>query len=175
MALFSKDIATLDDLFVNTLKTTYYAEDQITKALPKMMEKATNSQLRQGFEQHLSETEQQIGRLERVFQMHGVEAEQATCPAIDGIIKAGNTMAGEIDDKQVLDAALIAAAQMVEHYEIAQYGTLIAWARQLGRSDCASVLEETLAEEKATDEKLSMLAEQGVNQSAETGSAVDAL
>lgn len=171
MGLFTKDIETLNDAFVHTLQTTYYAEHQITEALPKMIEKATSSELKQGFEQHLRETEGQIRRLEQVFQMHGAEPQQSTCPAIDGIIKAGDSMAGNIADKDVLDAALTAAAQMVEHYEIAQYGTLIAWARALGRDDCASVLDETLAEEKATDDKLTRLAEGRLNQQAQRQTA----
>ena len=171
MAMFSKDIETLDDLFVHTLRTTYYAEQQITVALPKMIDKATAPELKQGFETHLRETEGQIARLERVFQMHGAEAEAMPCPAIDGIIHAGDSVSKNIADKAVLDAALIDAGQMVEHYEIAQYGSLIAWALQLGRDDCAGVLSETLAEEKATDEKLTRLAESKVNRSAETQAA----
>ena len=106
-------------------------------------------------------------RLEQVFRQHGVEADETTCPAIDGIIKAANSTASDIDDKQVLDAALTFGAQMVEHYEIAQYGTLIAWARELGREDCAAVLAENLAEEKATDERLTRIAEARVNRAAE--------
>lgn len=171
MGLFTKDIATLDDLFIHTLKAVYYAEHQITETLPVMREKATSPDLKQGFETHLRETEGQIRRLEQVFQMHGTEPEQATCPAIDGIVKAGNSMAGDIADKQVLDAGLTAAAQLVEHYEIAQYGTLIAWAKEMGREDCASVLAETLAEEKATDEKLTRLAEARLNPKAEMQTA----
>jgi ferritin-like metal-binding protein YciE len=167
MGLFSKDIATLDDLFVHTLQDIYYAEKQITEALPTMIEKATAPDLKAGFEQHLRETEGQIRRLERVFQMHGEEPKQTDCPAIDGIIKEANAIAGDVSDKAVLDAALIAAAQAVEHYEITRYGTLIAWAKQLGRSDCASVLAETLAEEKATDEKLTSMAESKANAKAE--------
>ncbi|WP_294235330.1 ferritin-like domain-containing protein [uncultured Sphingomonas sp.] len=167
MGLFTKDIATLDDLFVHQLQDIYYAEHQITKALPKMIDKATDPQLKAGFEQHLRETEGQIARLERVFEMHGQTPKAVTCPAIDGIIKEANEVAGEVADKRVLDAALIAAAQAVEHYEIARYGTLVAWARQLGRSDCAAILDETLAEEKATDEKLTNLAEGGANAAAE--------
>src|SRR3954465_5267434 len=159
MGLFSKEIETLDDLFVHTLQDIYYAENQITEALPTMIEKATDPELKAGFEKHLRETEGQIARLERVFQMHGEEPKQVDCPATDGIIKEANEIAGDISDKAVLDAALIAAAQAVEHYEITRYGTLIAWAKQLGRSDCASVLAETLAEEKATDEKLTSMAE----------------
>ena len=171
MGLFTKDIETLDDAFVHVLQTTYYAEKQITEALPKMIDKATSSELKQGFEQHLRETEGQIGRLEQVFRMHGAEPEEATCPAIDGIIKAGDGMAGNIADKDVLDAALTSAAQLVEHYEIAQYGTLIAWARELGRDDCVSVLDQTLTEEKATDEKLTRLAEAKLNRNAQYQSA----
>lgn len=171
MGIFTKDIQTLDDLFVSILKTTYYAEKQITQALPKMIAKATDPELRAGFETHLRETENQVTRLEQVFRMHGTEAEEANCPAIDGILKAGDGMAGEIADKAVLDAGLTAAAQLVEHYEIAQYGTLVAWARQLGREDCANLLAETLSEEKATDEKLTQLAEKRINRAAELQSA----
>lgn len=163
MGLFTKDIATLDDLFVHTLQDIYYAENQITKALPKMIDKATDAQLKAGFEKHLKETEGQIERLERVFEMHGEEPKAVTCPAIDGIIKEANEIAGDVDDKAVLDAALIAAAQAVEHYEITRYGTLIAWARELGREDCASLLAETLDEEKATDETLTEMAESKAN------------
>lgn len=163
MGIFRKDIETLDDAFRQTLRTTYYAERQISQTLPEMARMASSPDLRQAFETHLRETESQIRRLERVFEMHGMQADESNCPAIDGIIEAGNSMAKDIDDEQVLDAVLASAAQLVEHYEIAQYGTLIAWANQLGRSDCASVLEETLAEEKATDEKLTRLAESKLN------------
>lgn len=171
MGLFTKDIATLDDLFVHTLQDIYYAEHQITKALPKMIEKATAPDLRKGFEKHLKETEGQIARLEKVFEMHGEKPKAVTCPAIDGIIKEANEVAGDIADKRVLDAALIASAQAVEHYEITRYGTLIAWAEELGRSDCAKVLAETLAEEKATDEVLTKMATNKVNAKAEAVSA----
>ena len=163
MGFFSKDIQTLDDLFVHTLRDIYYAEKQIEKALPKMIQKATNPQLRAGFEQHLRETTNHIARVEKVFQMHGVEAKEVHCPAIDGIIEEADELAGDIADKKVLDAGLIAAAQAVEHYEITRYGTLAAWAKELGRSDCASVLAENLREEEATDRKLSQLAESRVN------------
>ena len=163
MGLFTADIKTLDDLFVHTLQDIYYAENQITKALPTMISKATDPQLKQGFETHLAETRNQIKRLEQVFQMHGQTPKAVTCPAIDGIIKEANETAGEIADKAVLDAALLAAAQAVEHYEITRYGTLIAWARQLGRDDCAAVLRQNLDEEKATDQKLTAMAESKVN------------
>jgi len=171
MSLFGADTHTLDDLFVHGLKTIYYAERQIAETLPKMIDMATNPELRAGFEQHLRETENQRTRLLAVFKMLDREADETTCPAIDGIIKAANATAADIDDKSVLDAALAFGAQMVEHYEIAQYGTLIAWARELGRDDCASVLIETLAEEKATDEKLTKLAEARINRKAEMQTA----
>ncbi|GGB39071.1 hypothetical protein GCM10011380_30670 [Sphingomonas metalli] len=167
MGLFSKDIATLHDLYVHQLQDVYYAEQQITKALPKMIDKATAPELRGGFETHLRETEGQIARLEQVFALEGLAAKGVTCPAIDGIIKEANEVAGDIADKAVLDAALTAAAQAVEHYEISRYGTLIAWAEQLGRDEAAQILRETLAEEKATDEALTKLAAGGLNRRAE--------
>jgi ferritin-like metal-binding protein YciE len=163
MGLFSKDIKTLDDLFVHQLRDIYYAEKQIVQALPDMIEKAKDPGLKQGFEAHLGETKNHVKRLEQVFKMHGVEAKGVECPAIDGIIEEADEIAGVVDDKKVLDAALIAAAQAVEHYEITRYGTLIAWAKQLGRPDCASVLQENLEEEKAADSKLTSLAERSVN------------
>jgi ferritin-like metal-binding protein YciE len=163
MGLFTKDISTLDDLFVHQLQDIYYAENQITKALPTMIAKATDPGLRAGFEQHLAETQNQIKRLEQVFQMHGHSPKAVDCPAIDGIIKEANEIIGEVSDKEVLDAALLASAQAVEHYEITRYGTLIAWARQLGREDCASVLQQNLDEEYATDKKLTAMAESKVN------------
>jgi ferritin-like metal-binding protein YciE len=166
MGLFTKDIKTLDDLFVHGLQDIYYAEKQITKALPKMAGMATDPQLRQGFETHLRETEGQIRRLEQVFEMHGQKPKQVDCPTIDGLIKEANEIAGEVADKEVLDAALLAAAQSVEHYEISRYGTLMAWAKQLGRADCASILSQNLEEEKATDKKLTAMAEAKVNRKA---------
>ncbi|WP_374944477.1 ferritin-like domain-containing protein [Sphingomonas sp.] len=167
MGLFTKDIATLEDLYQHQLQDVYYAEQQITKALPKMIDKATDAQLRAGFETHLRETEGQIARLERVFSIEGHSPKGVTCPAIDGIIKEANEVAGEVDDKAVLDAALTAAAQAVEHYEIARYGTLIAWAKQLGHHESAALYAETLEEEKATDAKLTKLAESKINAQAE--------
>jgi ferritin-like metal-binding protein YciE len=163
MGFFTKDIKTLDDLFVHTLRDIYYAEQQILKALPDMIDKATDTGLKQGLQAHLGETKTHVTRLEQVFKMHGVEAKGVDCPAIDGIIEETDDIAGDVADKQVLDAALIAAAQAVEHYEMTRYGTLIAWAKQLGRPDCASVLEQTLKEEKAADMKLTAFAERGVN------------
>jgi ferritin-like metal-binding protein YciE len=166
MGLFSKDIKNMDDLFVHTLRDIYYAEKQITKALPEMVEKASDPQLKQGFQNHLHQTENHVKRLEQVFQIIGQKASGVDCPAIDGIIEEANDVAGEIKDNPVLDAALIAAAQAVEHYEMTRYGTLIAWANQLGRRDCAALLQQTLDEEKATDKKLTEMAEGQVNRKA---------
>jgi ferritin-like metal-binding protein YciE len=163
MGLFTKDIKTMNDLFVHQLQDIYYAEQQLVKALPKMAQKATDPQLKQGFLTHLDETKTHVQRLEQVFQLHGSQARAIDCPAIDGIIEEADEVTGEVADKPVLDAALINAAQAVEHYEIARYGSLIAWAKQLGRNDCASVLLKTLDEEKATDKKLTALAESKVN------------
>jgi ferritin-like metal-binding protein YciE len=166
MGLFSKDIATMDDLFVHTLRDIYYAENQIVKALPDMIEKSSDPSLKQGFQTHLGETRNHVKRLEQVFGMLGIEKGGVDCPAIDGIIEEANEVAGEVDDKSVLDAALIASAQAVEHYEMTRYGSLIAWAKELGRSDCASVLQQTLDEEKAADNKLTTIAQQRVNRRA---------
>jgi ferritin-like metal-binding protein YciE len=163
MGLFSKDIKTMNDLFMHQLQDIYYAEQQLVKALPKMADKATDKQLKQGFLTHLDETRTHVQRLEQVFQMCGTAVKGVDCPAIDGIIEEANEVAGEVADKSVLDAALINAAQAAEHYEITRYGSLIAWARQLGRTDCAGVLQKTLDEEKATDQKLSKLAESKIN------------
>ncbi len=163
MGLFSKDIKTMDDLFVHTLRDIYYAEKQLLKALPDMAEKATDAQLKQAFQSHLGETKNQVLRLEQVFKMHGVEAKGIDCPAIDGIIEEAEEVSGEVEDKAVLNAALAAAAQAAEHYEIARYGTLIAWAKQLGRNDCARVLQQNLDEEKAADRKLTEIAEARLN------------
>jgi ferritin-like metal-binding protein YciE len=163
MGLFTKDIKTMNDLFVHQLQDIYYAEKQLVAALPKMAERATEPQLKQGFLTHLDETKTHVQRLEEVFGMIGAKVKAVDCPAIDGIIKEANETAGEIEDKAVLDAALINAAQAAEHYEIVRYGSLIAWARQLGRNDAASTLQKTLDEEKATDKKLTTLAEGKVN------------
>jgi ferritin-like metal-binding protein YciE len=163
MGLFSYDIKSLDDLFVHTLRDIYYAEKQILKALPKMIDKASSAALKNGFQTHYMETQNQVQRLEQVFKLHGVEIQGVNCPAIDGILEEGDEISGEVADKDVLDAALIAAAQAVEHYEITRYGTLIAWANRLGRRDCAALLKQNLDEEAATDRKLTGLAEGAVN------------
>jgi ferritin-like metal-binding protein YciE len=163
MGFFSKDIKTLDDLFVHTLRDIYYAEKQIEKSLPKMIDKATDPQLKAGLEKHLGQTKGHIERVEKVFELHGVKAKTVNCPAIDGILEEADEVSGDIDDKDVLDAALIASAQAVEHYEITRYGTLIAWAKQLGRTDSANVLANNIKEEQATDRKLTEIAEAKVN------------
>ena len=163
MGLFSKDIETMDDLFLHTLQDIYYAENRIVKSLPEMIETANDAQLKQGLEKHLGETKGHVKRLEQVFQMLGQKPKSVDCPAIDGIIEEAEDVTGEVDDKNVLDAAIIAAGQAVEHYEITRYGSLIAWAKQLGRNDAARVLEQTLAEEKAADKKLTSIAESKVN------------
>ena len=166
MAIFSADIKSMDDLFVHTLQDIYYAEKQIVKALPKMIAKASAGPLREGFETHLEESRGHVDRLEKVFEMHGEKVKSVTCPAIDGIIKETEDISSDIGDQEVLDAALAAAAQAVEHYEISRYGTLVAWAKELGRADCAAVLQQTLDEEKATDAKLTQLAEARLNRKA---------
>jgi ferritin-like metal-binding protein YciE len=163
MGLFAKDINTMDDLFLHVVQDIYYAEQQIKKALPDMIGKATNRELTAALKNHLEETQKQVSRLEQVFDLLGQKAKGASCPAIDGIIKEANEIAGEVSDKQVLDAALIAAAQAVEHYEITRYGTLIAWAEELDKEAVAKLLTTTLNEEKAADKKLSSIAEKKVN------------
>jgi ferritin-like metal-binding protein YciE len=163
MGILSKPIKTLDDLFVHTLQDIYYAEQKITKALPKMVAKVSDQQLQSAFLTHLAETEHHIQRVEEVFRMHGVPVKAVTCPAIDGIIDEAEEIMKDATDAEVLDAAALASAQVVEHYEITRYGTLIAWAKELGRNDCASVLQQNLEEEKATDLKLTQIAEARIN------------
>jgi ferritin-like metal-binding protein YciE len=154
----------MDDLFLHSLQDIYYAEQQITKALPKMIEKATNADLKAGFRTHLEETKGQIGRLDQVFKKLGQKPKGTDCPAIDGIIKESDEVAGEIDDKSVMDAALITNAQAVEHYEINRYGTLIAWAQSLGHDEVVRLLTTNLNEENATNTKLTTMAvRKGVN------------
>jgi ferritin-like metal-binding protein YciE len=163
MGLLSKPIKTLNDLFVHTLQDIYYAEQKLTKALPKMAAKVSDPQLESAFVTHLAETENHIKRVEQVFQMHGEPVKATTCPAIDGIVAEAEEIMKDASDAEVLDAAALASAQAAEHYEITRYGTLIAWARELGRNDCASVLQQNLDEEKATDLKLTQIAEARVN------------
>ena len=171
MGLFSKDIKTMEDLYVHTLQDIYYAEKRIVKALPKMIDNATDAELKRGFETHLKETENQVKRLERVFQMHDRQPQGHKCPAIEGIIREADDVMGEIEDPAVMNTAIIALAQAVAHYEITRYGALIAWANELGHRQSAKVLSETLKEEKAADAKLTAIAERKINPRADKASS----
>jgi ferritin-like metal-binding protein YciE len=153
----------LNDLFLDTLKDMYFAEKQILKALPKMAKAAQSDKLRAAFEKHHGETEDQVERLEQVFQMLDKPARTKTCDAIQGILDEGKEVMDEYKGCEALDAGLLAAAQAVEHYEISRYGTLKQWAIQLGLKDAARLLDQTLQEEKKTDESLTALAEATVN------------
>jgi ferritin-like metal-binding protein YciE len=157
---------TLDDLFLTTLKDVYYAEKQILRALPKMAKAAESDELRQAFETHRDETQEQVQRLEQVFEILGKRASGKTCEAIQGIIEEGKEIMDDFADSEALDAGLIAAGQAVEHYEISRYGTLRSWAQELGLQDAVQLLEQTLQEEKKTDQLLTQLAEARVNQKA---------
>ena len=159
MGFFSKDIKSMEDLFLHGLQDIYYAEQQIVKSLPTMIEKATNRELAKGLRDHLRETEHQVARLEKVFENLGQRPKGTDCPAIDGLIKEADEVAGEVEDKKVLDAAVIGSAQAIEHYEISRYGTLIAWAEELGHDNVTGLLKSNLKEEKAADRKLNTLAE----------------
>ena len=157
----------MDDLLLHGLQDIYYAENQIVKSLPKLIEKATNRDLTKGLQDHLEETKNQIMRLDQVFQKLGQEPKGVKCPAIDGLISEADDLAGEVEDKDVMDAAIVGSAQAVEHYEIARYGTLIAWAEAIGHDDITRLLNTNLNEEKAADKKLSTVAiRKGVNRKA---------
>jgi ferritin-like metal-binding protein YciE len=158
---------TLEDLFYETLKDIYYAEKTIVKALPKMAKNANSNELRHAFEQHLQETEGQVERLEQVFELIGKPARAKTCEAIKGLTEEAKEVMKDFKNSDALDAGLLSAAQAVEHYEISRYGTLIAWANQLGLDQAAELLEETLEQEKNTDKTLTKIAESGVNQQAQ--------
>src|SRR6195256_1711763 len=157
---------TLRDAFIEELKDAYDGEKQLTKALPKMAKAATSPDLRAAFESHLEETRNQITRLEEAFQLLDEKAKGKRCEGIAGIIEEGSAAMGEDFDEATMDACLVAAGQKAEHYEMAAYGTLVAWAQALGETDVAGLLEQILAEEKAADEKLTLLAEGGINQQA---------
>jgi ferritin-like metal-binding protein YciE len=157
---------TLDDLFLETLKDIYYAEKQIVKALPRMAKAAQSKDLKAGFEKHTEESEIHVERLEQVFEMLGKPARGKTCEAILGIIEEGKSIMEEFKNTPALDAGLAAAAQAVEHYEISRYGTLKTWAQQMGQSDMARLLDQTLSEEIATDKKLTQVAESNLNRMA---------
>jgi ferritin-like metal-binding protein YciE len=167
MGLFSKDIATMDELLLHGLKDIYYAENQIVKSLPGLIDKASDLDLAKGLKDHLEETRKQIIRLDQVFQKLGAQPKAVKCPAIDGLITEADEVAADVADKEVLDAAIIGAAQSVEHYEIARYGTLIAWAESAGHEDIVRLLNTNLSEEKAADRRLSTVAlRRGVNRKA---------
>lgn len=153
----------LNDLFLDTLKDVYYAEKHILKALPKMAKAASSDKLRAAFEKHQDETEGHVERLEQVFELLGKPARGKTCDAIEGILNEGKEIMEEYKGCEALDAGLLAAAQAVEHYEIARYGTLKQWALQLGKKDVVRLLDETLQQEKKTDVALTTLAEASVN------------
>ena len=160
------EAGTLHDAFIDELRDTYDAERQLTKALAKLAKAASSPKLRDAFESHLEETQGQIERLEQVFETLDEKARGKHCDGIAGIIEEGKAIMQEDFDQAAMDACLIAAGQRAEHYEMAAYGTLVAWARAMGHTEAADLLQETLDEEKAADEKLSSLAESGINQEA---------
>ncbi len=159
-------VKTLNDLFIETLKDLYYVEKKLVQTLPKMASKASSPELKQAMEEHLAETETHVERLEQVFELLQQRASAKKCEALEGLLTEAEEVTGEIDDAQTLDAAIISSAQTVEHYEIARYGTLACWAAEIGNTDIAELLEQTLEEEKAADEKLSSIAEDSINQRA---------
>ncbi len=167
----AKEPKKLDELFHDTLKDIYYAEKKILTALPKMAKAADSDELRAAFEKHRDETEEQISRLEQVFEAIDAKPQGKKCAAIEGILEEGQEIMKEYKGSPALDAGMLAAAQAVEHYEISRYGTLLAWAQELGLEDVAKLLDETLQEEEATDQALTELAETAVNAAAEHAEA----
>jgi ferritin-like metal-binding protein YciE len=157
---------TLHDAFLDEVRDAYDAEKQLTKALPKLAKAATSAVLRDAFETHLEETREHVQRLERVLEALGEKVRGKHCDGIEGIIKEGSSVMDEDFDEVTMDASLIAAAQRAEHYEMAAYGTLVAWAKAMGHKDAVKLLQKTLDEEKAADEKLTSIAEAGINQNA---------
>ena len=166
MGLFSKPIKTLGDLLTHALQDIYYAEQQIVKNLPTMAQKATNPELKAAFQKHLAESQGHVKRLEQVFQNLGESAKGVDCQAIDGILAEAKEIISDCDDPEVLDAGMLFAAQAVEHYEITRYGSILAFAKQLGKESAVQPLAQTLQEEKATDQALTKIAESRVNQKA---------
>ncbi|MFT4078827.1 ferritin-like domain-containing protein [Rhodomicrobium lacus] len=156
----------LNELFYATLQDIYHGEKQILKALPKMAKNATTPELKKAFQLHLDQTQGQVERLQQVFEMLDKSARGKTCEAIEGLVEEGQEVMSETEPGEVMDAGLIAAAQAVEHYEIARYGTLCAWAEQLGMPEAAKLLQQTLKEEKETDALLNKMAMGGINRSA---------
>jgi ferritin-like metal-binding protein YciE len=158
--------STLQELFLTHLQDIYHGEKQILKALPKMAKSATTPELKQAFEKHHDQTEGQVERLQRIFELMNKSARGKTCEAIEGLVEEGKEVMTEVQSGEVMDAGLIAAAQAVEHYEIARYGTLRSWAEQLGMKEAAKLLGQTLSEEKQTDELLNKIAMSSVNRKA---------
>ena len=156
----------LEDLFLHLLKDVYHAEKQVVRAMPKMAKSVESDELRQAFETHQQETIQQVQRLEQVFEMAGKKPRAETCPAIQGLVEEAKEVMDGAEDPDVLDAGILAAAQAIEHYEIARYGTLRAWAEELGMKDAARLLQQTLDEEKKTDKLLSEIAVSRLNREA---------
>ncbi len=169
MGLFTRDLKTLEDLFMHALKDIYYAENQIVKNLPQMIEAASDAELKKGLKQHLAETENQVVRLEQAFELLGERPKGTKCPGIDGILTEGGDLLAEVDGRGVTIAAIVASAQAVEHYEITRYGTLIAWAQELGKDEVVPLFERNLREEKAADKKLTSIAEARVNKGSSRG------
>jgi len=167
------ETGTLNDAFIDELRDTYDAEKQLTKALPKLAKAATNAKLRAAFESHLQETQRQITRLEQVFESLDEKVRGKHCDGIAGIIEEGKSVMEEDFDETTMDACLIASGQRAEHYEMAAYGTLVAWAQAMGHTEAAKLLQKTLDEEKAADKKLSGLAEGGINQEAADAAHAD--
>jgi ferritin-like metal-binding protein YciE len=163
------DTQTLHDAFLDELRDAYDAENQLVKALPKMAKAATSNELRQAFVDHLEETNGHVEKLEQVFQTCEEKPKGKHCDGMAGIVDEGKNIMGEDFEGATMDACLIAAAQRVEHYEMAAYGTLVAWAKGMGMSEAADLLQEILDEEKAADEKLTAIAESGVNDQAASG------
>ncbi len=159
-------INSLSDLFVHTLQDIYFAENLLTKKLPIMAQEANAAALKKLFQAHMQETKEHVSRLEKIFEMIGEKAEAEECPAIEGIIEEAEELLDEIESARTKDAALISSAQAVEHYEITRYGTLVAWAKELGHDDVANILRQTLAEEKDADNKLLRLGEDALNEKA---------
>ena len=156
----------MEDLFLHTLKDIYYAEKLVLRIMPKMMKQASSPELKQAFEKHHTETEKQIERLDQVFEECNSAARGVRCEAMDGILAEAKDMMEEVEDAEVRDAGLVAAAQSIEHYEISRYGTLAAWAQQLGMKNAPKLLQQTLEEEKKADRQLSELALKKINQKA---------
>ena len=159
----------LEPLFVEELRDIYNAENQLLKAMPKMAKKASSAELKRAFQEHAEQTREHVERLDEIFEELGKKATGKTCKAMKGLVEEGSEMMEEDGEDSVIDAAIIAAAQKIEHYEIASYGTVRAWAEQLGKEDAVDLLQQTLDEESETNEKLTELAESSINVEAEAG------